>query len=290
VSEITLPARYYSPLRYPGGKGRLADFVGRLIAAQPSKPNRYVEPFAGGAGVALHLLMNEYVDEVVLNDLDKGVAAFWRAVFEHTDELTSLVRTCRPSVDEWQIQHERYASKSGDDLELGFATFFLNRTNRSGILNARPIGGLDQQGKWLIDARYDAERLAERIRAVASYSTRVTVCEQDGIELTREVLADRRSFIYADPPYLKKADDLYLNALTWKDHARLARYLRRGRGWFLTYDQDDRVPTELYPGLRCASFEIAHTAAVQHVGREYGVFAKGLVVKSLKGLRDATFI
>jgi DNA adenine methylase len=283
--------RYLSPLRYPGGKGRLAGFVGGLLAAQPSKPNRYVEPFAGGAGVALSLLYNEYVDEVVLNDLDKGVAAFWRAVFEHTDDLTKLVQTCRPTVDEWHVQHDRYTRKVGGDLELGFATFFLNRTNRSGILNARPIGGLDQSGQWAIDARFKADRLADRIRFIASYGSRVTLCEEDGIALIKRHVGDPRSFVYADPPYLNQGDDLYLNTLTWEDHVRLAKHLRSRSGWFLTYDNDPRVAKELYSGLRCASFEIAHTAAVQYVGRECAVFADSLVVKTLRGLgRRARYV
>jgi DNA adenine methylase len=265
--------------------------VARLIAQQPSKPTRYVEPFAGGAGVGLSLLYNEYVDEIVLNDLDEGVAAFWRAVFEYPDELTSLVRSCRPSVDEWHVQHNRYMTKAGSDLELGFATFFLNRTNRSGILDGRPIGGFDQSGKWGIDARFNREELAARIQRIARYATRVTVCEEDGIALARRCLKDRQTFIYADPPYLNKSDDLYLNALTWDDHFRLAGFLRQGDCWFLTYDDDPRVPGVLYEGHRCAVFDIAHTAAVQHIDREYAVFADDLSVTSLEGLgRNATYL
>jgi DNA adenine methylase len=261
------------------------------MAQQSTPALRYVEPFAGGAGVALSLLFDEYVDEIVLNDLDKGVAAFWRSVFEHTEDFAGLVRHCRPTIDEWQTQHERYAAKSGDDVELGFATFFLNRTNRSGILSARPIGGFDQTGKWGIAARYDAERLAARIERIAAYRTRVTVCEEDGVALARRSVKQKRTFVYADPPYLQKADDLYLNTLTWKDHERLALQLREADGWFLTYDVDPRVPEELYKGRRCAIFDIAHTAATQHVGREYAVFADSLIVNSLRGLgRNAKFL
>jgi DNA adenine methylase len=277
-------SRYLSPLRYPGGKGRLAGFVAQLISSQPFTPRTYVEPFAGGAGVGLSLLFNEYVEEIVLNDLDEGVAAFWRAAFEHTDELEQRVRRCTPTIDEWHRQHDRYTRKKGNDLELGFAAFFLNRTNRSGILDARPIGGYEQIGKWGIEARFNSEELADRIRRIGRYASRVTVCQEDGIELTRRYLKDADAFIYADPPYLQKADDLYLNALTWKDHARLAKYLRRGERWFLTYDADPRIPKELYAGLRCAVFDIAHTAAVQHIDREYAVFPDALVLGDLRGL------
>lgn len=276
--------RYLSPLRYPGGKGRLTYFVGCLISSQPRRARIYIEPFAGGAGVALGLLHGEYVEEVVLNDLDIGIAAFWRAVLDQPNELAYLIGSCLPTIDEWHRQNEIYRSREGDDLQLGFATFFLNRTNRSGILDARPIGGLEQRGKWGIDARWNAEQLSSRIRRIARYRSRVTVCQQDGTELARAHIDDPEAFIYADPPYLSSGDDLYFKSFSWDSHRSLAETLRNGRGWILTYDDDPRIPTKLYPGLRCASYGIAHTASTQHIGREYAVFADGLILNSLEWL------
>jgi DNA adenine methylase len=271
----------------------LARFVAALIAAQPRRAAKYVEPFAGGAGVALRLLFDEYVDEVVLNDLNPGVAAFWRSVFFRTDELARRVRTCDLSIEEWQRQQDVYGSGSRDDLALGFATFFLNRTNRSGILDARPIGGLEQRGKWGIAARFHSDRLAARIETLGRYRSRVSVYEDDGIDLVGRHLGDRSVFIYADPPYLVHGDDLYLDTLRWSDHGRLAGLLREeDYGWFLTYDADPRVTDSLYAGLRCAQFRTSHTAAVPHVGNEYAVFARGLKIQSLAGLgsRAAQFV
>ena len=275
--------RYLSPLRYPGGKGRLGTFVAELIAAQQRRATRYVEPFAGGAGVGLSLLYHEHVDEIVLNDIDAGIAAFWRALFEMPEQFIELVRHADVTIEEWHRQHEIHEQRRSDDLELGFATFFLNRTNRSGILGGRPIGGLQQTGKWLIDARYDGERLAERMRRLATFATRVTICSEDGIDLVTRALEDEETFIYADPPYLQKGDDLYLDTMQWEDHERLAAVLADATGWFLTYDHDPRV-LRLYPHLRCASFRTAHTAGVQHVGSEYAVFSHDLVVTPLHRL------
>jgi DNA adenine methylase len=285
--------RYLSPLRYPGGKARLATFVGDLISDQQKPLTRYVEPFAGGAGVGLHLLYQEYVDEIVLNDLDPGIAAFWRAVFNDSSLLVERVRATEPSIEEWYRQREIHAAaKDADPFDLGFATFFLNRTNRSGIIGARPIGGLDQTGKWLIDARYSAEELAARIEHLAGYATRVTITEMDGVDLAADQLQDSSAFVYADPPYLSAGDDLYLNALAWADHVRLAMLLRESDRWLLTYDADDRVPNELYPGLRCAAFDLAHTATKARIGREFAVFSDDLLIESLDGLgRDGgTFL
>jgi DNA adenine methylase len=283
--------RFLSPLRYPGGKGPIAPFIAKIIACQRQRPTRYVEPFAGGAGVGLRLLFDEYVDEIVLNDLDPGIAAFWRAVFEHTGDLVKKIRSASPTLEEWHRQHQIYENGSGSDVRLGFATFFLNRTNRSGILNARPIGGLQQASKWRIDARYDGERLAERIIRLGEYSSRVTIFSEDGIDLTERYVDDGRSFIYLDPPYLQKGDDLYLDNLEWRDHRRLAKVLKLAHNWMLTYDTDPRV-LKLYPKNRCALFDIAHTAAVQHIGSEYAVFAAGLNIPPLDGLGrgDARFV
>ena len=266
----------------------MAGFVGNLLKNQPSRLSRYVEPFAGGAGVGLRLLVDEFVDEIVINDLNPGIAAFWRAVFETPDELLAKLRECEVSIDEWHKQRETYLSEPDDDVTLGFALFFLNRTNRSGILDARPIGGYAQDGKWKIDARFDPRRLAERISALAQFGSRVCVREVDGIDLVAEHLNDRNAFIYADPPYLVKGDDLYLDTLDWSDHVRLAALLQDGGQWLLTYDADPRITDDLYAGCRCAEFSMTHSAAVQHVGREYAVFASSLEVSTLDGLGGST--
>jgi len=279
-----VPARYLSPLRYPGGKGRLARFIAQLLGDQSPRPRRYIEPFAGGAGVGLRLLVDEHVDEIVINDLNPGIAAFWRAVFQQSDALLQRLATCEVTVEEWRRQRAIYSASPKDDVELGFALFFLNRTNRSGILDARPIGGYEQTGRWKIDARFDRQGLEARLEALSQYGSRVSVKEVDGIDLTAEHLGDAESFIYADPPYLGKGDHLYLDTLDWDDHVRLARLLRQGGQWLLTYDADPRITDDLYADLRCAEFTMSHSAAVQHVGEEYAVFAPSLSVSSLVGL------
>ncbi len=276
--------RYLSPLRYPGGKSQLAGFVASLIAAQPTKPTIYVEPYAGGAGVALDLLFNERVESIVLNDIDPAIAAFWRSVFFHTNELTSRVLHTHPSMREWRRQYGIYTRGSDDDLELGFAAFFLNRTNHSGILiDARPIGGLRQDGAWKIDARYNARELSERITRLGRYGSRVTVLERDGRTVAREYVGKAKHFVYLDPPYVLKGPHLYVDTLEWTDHRKLARLISSRPGWFLTYDVDPRIRS-LYQGHRRAMFSMTHTAGPRHVGREYAIFSKELVIPSLSSL------
>lgn len=246
----------------------------------------YVEPYAGGAGAALRLLRDEYVDEVILNDLDPGIAAFWRAVFDQPEEFITRIAEADLTIEEWHRQGAIYRSGLGEDIDLGFATFFLNRTNRSGILNARPIGGLEQAGKCLIDARFNRDNLIERVRTISRYRTRVTLSERDGVELLRDLLVERPdAFFYVDPPYTDKGEELYLNDLAWQDHATLASVLTAsGSRWLVTYNCDPRIPAELYPDHRCVEFDIKHTAQRQHVGAEYAIFSHALVIGSLDGL------
>lgn len=272
--------RYISPLRYPGGKARLAPFVADLIKRQHPRPTAYAEPFAGGAGAALHLLVAEEVDTIFINDLNPGIAAFWRAVVDRPAEMCEKVLTTPVNLEIWHEARATYESAQGDDVTLGFATFFLNRCNRSGILGARPIGGLDQAGPWKIDARYNREALARRIEVIGGYGARISVSQLDARDFlasleTSQVARDL--LVYVDPPYLGQGDDLYLDSLSTDDHQQLAQQLRQSDlRWFLTYDADPRIPDQLYPGLPCVEFDIAHTAQIQHIGTEYAVFSRNL--------------
>ena len=100
------------------------------------------------------MLQSGKVKAVFLNDLDRAIYAFWRSILDHTEEF--LHRMCYTSItiSEWYKQREIYHSKPDDILQLGFATFFLNRCNKSGILLANPIGGINQTGQDKIDARF----------------------------------------------------------------------------------------------------------------------------------------
>ena len=276
--------RYLSPLRYPGGKGRLAPYIARLLSAQLVRPHSYAEPFAGGAGAALRLLVDEEVHSIQINDLSPGVAAFWRCVFQETEAFAQRVEKDEISLDAWNEARSIYEKPAGkSDLDLGFATFFLNRCNRSGILTARPIGGLDQSGRWKIDARFNREGLASRVRFLGQYRHRVTVTQQDARDFIRGLgPIGKQVLVYVDPPYLVQGDGLYLSSLNLNDHRELSQLLRSSTfPWILTYDVHERITRELYKGLRTVEFDIAHTAQVQHVGSEYAVFGPSLMVPGL---------
>jgi DNA adenine methylase len=274
---------FISPLRYPGGKAKLGPYFARLLASQSVVIPTYAEPYAGGAGAGLYLLSERHVDRLIINDLSPGIAAFWRAVLYSSEDFIQRIQSEEVSLKSWHQHREIYLNPAGaSDFELGFATFFLNRCNRSGILTARPIGGLQQTGDWKIDARFNRANLCSRIRHIRQMAERITVVEGDALQFLSHISAVKEPvLLYADPPYLVKSEDLYLNRHSWQDHEKLAKILLDNRHpWVLTYDFDERVRC-LYPSNRCLRYSIAHTAQAQKVGSELMLFSRGLRVKDL---------
>ena len=279
---------FLSPLRYPGGKVRLAPYFARVLATQRRPIDTYCEPYAGGAGAGLHLLAEGHVEKVIINDLNPGIAAFWRSVFFHTSDFVGLVSDCEVNIDNWHRQRAVYLAPSDhDDLTLGFATFFLNRTNRSGILNARPIGGLAQTGNWLIDARFNRPELVQRIYKLGALAPQVDVRQERAIELIRTLNRRKRPvLLYVDPPYVVPGEELYMTDHSWSEHQKLEQVLTKSpHPWILTYDTDDRT-RKLYKDFRCLRFDISHTAQVQKIGREFMFFSRGLRVPDSHVIRD----
>lgn len=228
-----------SPLRYPGGKAALAGLFADLIEDLGIASPVYVEPYAGGAGAGVALLRQGLVERLVINDFDPAVHAFWRAITEANTEFVELVRTVPLTVDEWRRQRAIY--RGGDStnvLALGFAFFYLNRTNRSGVLRGGVIGGLSQAGRYKIDARFNRETLAERILALGALADRITVSDLDGRTVIRQYAHDPSVFMYIDPPYVRAGSLLYLNAFNVYDHQALARVVDEvdGAHWLMTYD------------------------------------------------------
>jgi DNA adenine methylase len=215
--------------------------------------------------------------------LNPGIAAFWRAILHSPDEFIERIRFEEISVKAWHIHRDTYLNPiDAKDIDLGFATFFLNRCNRSGILTARPIGGLEQTGRWKIDARFNRVTLAERVRHIGQMAENIVVAETDALEFIETVACEPGPvLIYADPPYLVKSEDLYLNRHSWEGHEKLARILSASRHpWVLTYDFDDRV-RQLYSSNRCLVYNISHTAQTQKVGSELMLFSRSLRVRDL---------
>lgn len=269
-----------TPLRYPGGKSILTDFFARIIDSHFKKGNiTYIEPYAGGAGAALALLLSDKVTTAVINDYDPAIYSFWKLVVNHPDKIIELIRNTPVTIEEWKKQKQIYShTKSVDYIRLGFATFYLNRTNRAGILNAGPIGGMAQHGEWKLNARYNKQALIDRIQTISLYKDKITVQNKDGLEIIKEYADKDSTFFYIDPPYCDKGSKLYLNFLTQSDHARLARLLHslNDRKWLLSYNESV-FTRNLYEGFAKMSFPLRYSVHPStKLGRELMIFSDSI--------------
>lgn len=275
----------YSPLRYPGGKAKLARFLIEVIKHNGLGQPHYVEPYAGGAGAALLLLFEEYVTGITINDADPRIRCFWQAVTNRSDAFLGLLENVKVTVDEWYRQRAIYDRRDLRQIvELGFATFFLNRTARSGIIhNAGPIGGYDQTGSYKIDARFNRDQLRRRLQRIASYADRIEVSGEDGLALlktiNRSYVRSAQTFVYLDPPYYGKGAELYLNRFTHEQHAELAAYLGSPKNfpWIMTYDNTAAIRT-LYRGFPQLCFSLAYSAYERREGEELLIHPASVVV------------
>lgn len=254
------------------------EFFDAVIKFNNLRNVRYIEPYAGGAGAALSLLLLEKVDEIVINDYDKAIYAFWKSILDDTDKFIDKINSTPINIESWKAQKEIYKNGSDDLLELGFATFYLNRTNRSGILTGGPIGGIAQKGKWLLDARFNKEKLIERIKLIALYKDRISVSNLDGLDVITKYAKDESSFFYIDPPYYDKGQCLYLNSYKHRDHENLAKTLDKfsQSRWILSYDNVPQI-RELYTKRKKQyEFSLHYQAHSSKEGSELIVFSDTL--------------
>ncbi len=279
---------HFTPLRYPGGKGKLAAYVKEIIRANRLCDGEYVEPYAGGAAIGLELLFQEYVTKIHINDLSQPVYSFWKSVLNDTDELCRLIKDTHLSVGSWDRQKRIFANpRDHSYVEIGFATFFLNRTNRSGILNGGIIGGRDQTGPWKIDARYNADELIFRIKSIATMRGRIRLTRSDALALLRHGLRrwGEKTLIYCDPPYYEQGRGLYYDYYKPSDHEKLASFIGETMGdrhWIVSYDNAPQIK-KLYEAFRSVVYSIGYSAREIREGREVMFFSPGLDVPDLVG-------
>ncbi len=273
----------YSPLRYPGGKTSLYDFLRKTLEVNNIVDGEYAEAFAGGAGAALKLLMLENVYKIHLNDKDEMIYKFWKAILFHTDELVELIESCKIDINEWKYRHEILQNKNLreelTDVEIGFTTFFLNRSNRSGILKAGAIGGNNQQGNWKLDARFNKEDLISKIKKIALYRDRIELYNMNAVDFLRQL--NRRNpdsneiLFYLDPPYVEQGEGLYNLFYKADDHLHLSSFLQKKlkSRWIVSYD-DHPLIHQIYKEVNKNIFEFNYFANKTKVGNELIICSK----------------
>lgn len=284
----------YSPLRYPGGKNKLSAFIAKLCIDN-NVDGHYVEPYSGGASVAFFLLFEGFVSKITINDKDRSIYAFWYSVLNRTSELCELILNAKFTVEEWKNQKSVQINKDNEDLlTLGFSTFYLNRTNRSGIINAGLIGGIGQNGNYLMDCRFNKSDLIARIKLIASRKNDIRLFDKDAIELIemiqRESNNDNNIIFYFDPPYYLKACSLYMNHYKDENHKIVSERIKAINNikWIVSYDNVPEI-NALYNNCAKKEFSFKHTAYKSRVGKEVMFFSNELITPNWENWNPLKF-
>lgn len=272
-----------TPLRYPGGKSQVYGQIISILRCNGMTDRVYVEPFAGGAGLALKLLFRDDVPAIVLNDIDPAIANFWQTILDNPDYLCNQLRETPVNLWSWLQQREIYEDPNCLwTPEHAFATLFLNRTSRSGILRGGPVGGKHQTGAVKIDARLTPVtimNLCEKILKIASFRHRITVFSKDALELVGSLAhKSKQHFIYADPPYIKKGAALYHNSFVDEDHRRFGEgIISCGSPFIVSYDKHP-LAHEIYEELRMRLLTLRYSLSSRQRIEEYLFFSNDLEI------------
>ena len=271
-----------TPLRYPGGKSLMTPLFVDMFEINHLEHVTYAEPYAGGAGTAINLLVDEKVDRILINDANIGVFSFWNSILHHTDAFIDRIQSVSLTLEEWRTQHELLCSATQPSFDLGFATFYLSRTNRSGILNAGPIGGsseeMQSKAKYKLDCRFNKTDLIQKIVNIANRKKQIVVTHKDAIKFLKD-LKGRNTFVYLDPPYYVNGKSLYLDYYRAEDHLQLANYLTSTNKimWVLSYDNVSEI-RDLYAEYDLYEFDLKYTANIKKYGSELLTYSKNLIL------------
>lgn len=237
-----------NPLRYPGAKSKLASYIQELIINENLHGCTFLEPYGGSAAVSFKLLENDVISYAKINELDPLIFSFWHSVMNHTEELIQLIETTEISIESWHniSQYRNPNHLNGKTaIEIGFAGLFLNRTNFSGILNANPLGGINQTSNYPIDCRFNKNRIIKSIRDLSIFRDKVDIFNLDAITFMQQETRYKRNrsiFVYIDPPYYEKGPTLYRYYYDYRMHKELSKYIKRKTfPWLISYDNHPEI-------------------------------------------------
>ncbi|NJI80422.1 DNA adenine methylase [Clostridioides difficile] len=272
----------FSPLRYPGGKNKLSNYVSNLILSNKLQGCTYIEPYTGGGAVAIKLLFDNIASNIILNDYDRSIYALWFSILNYPKELCELISLTEINMENWHIQKNIQKNKDQIDLlTLGFSTLFLNRTNRSGIIKAGVIGGLNQNGNYKIDCRFNKTDIINKIIKIALYKKNITLYNLDTLDLIKNIIPKitDKKFIFFDPPYYKKGASLYVNYYNPDDHLELKNSIAKieDSHWIITYDNETEI-SNIYSNFRQSKYNLTYTAQRKYSAKEIMIYSNNLVI------------
>jgi len=275
-------SHFYTPLRYPGGKTKLFPLVSEIISINNLSDCTYIEPFAGGAGLALKLLLKGIVNKIVINDYDYAIYCIWDTILEQSEEMCEFIEDVPLTVSEWQRQREIYNNQeSHSKKEIGMAAFFLNRTNISGVLKGGVIGGLSQEGNYKIDARFNKKTLIESIKTIVDVKENIDLFNWNAKDFITQIIPNYQNcFVYFDPPYVQKGPFLYKNSFNENDHIQLEQVISTcPEKWIVTYD-DCELIRSIYKEYYYERLSINYSVGKTKRGDEIIIYGQNVIRKN----------
>lgn len=278
--------KLYTPLRYPGGKSKFAPAIAKVMEQNNLVGGHYLEPYAGGAGVALELLFHGHASHIHINDYDEAIYDFWISATKFPEQLLKLLHDTPINMEQWHYWRDVLRGNiEADQLNRGFATLFVNRTNRSGILKGGVIGGLNQEGNYKLDSRFKKAVIAKRIEKIAKQASNINVYNEDALLLLKRCkdFLPQASLIYLDPPYYIKGQGLYRNFYDHNDHKQIADFIKKKSfdvSWVLSYDNVEQI-REMYLVNKSFSYNLNYSAQAKYIGSEIIFFSDNLTVSKM---------
>jgi DNA adenine methylase len=268
----------YTPLRYPGGKTKLYEYVRKILRCNGLIGTSYCEPFAGGAGLAIKLLIKNDVDNIFINDADPAIYSIWNLIINSPDKICDFIKEIPITIEEWNREKKIYATTSDPD-ELGLAAFFLNRTNVSGIISGGVIGGINQNGNYRIDARFNRDNLIKKINNISSKADKIHLSNMDVIDFMHYMAqTDENMLVNFDPPYVNKGGALYRNYFDKKDHIKLHDAIKNfKKKWIVTYDYCEFIQ-KLYEDFNEGTIDVYYSANRVRKANEYIIYSDDLII------------
>lgn len=273
-----------SPLRYPGGKTVLYEKVKNIINQNISGKCTYIEPFAGGCGLALKLLFNSNVEKVIINDYDYAIYCIWDSILNNNEQYVEKINNINIDIEEWNRQRYIYENKQNySKIDIAIATLFLNRTNISGVIKGGPIGGIKQNGKYKIDCRFNKKTLINKIQKIYNYKDKIELYNMEANEFIKKIITKREdnTFIYLDPPYFQKGPILYKNFFNKENHKELSNVIKdnlENYNWIVTYDNNEIIK-EMYNTYKIETFDLPYSAGNNKKGKEIMIYSNMLKYK-----------
>lgn len=273
--------KYISPLRYPGGKTQLYTFISYII--EENNYTTFYELCAGGANLSLLLLKNKIVNKVIINDYDKGIYSLFFNTLNYPKKLIELIKTVPFDFnDEYSPSFLAYYHKikkhyndnlnqyTNTDINLAFETLFLNRTNYSGIIiKSNPIGGLQQNGKYKLNCRFNKKALIKKINLIHTFKNNIILKNQDINQFLASNKFNQNTLIFIDPPYVKQGNSLYTCGFNSKQHQQLADNIKKIKSpYIITYD-DDKLIQNIYSHQNMYYYSLKYSSNNKNKGNHF---------------------